>query len=101
MACGGFKLLVPPRKVPSPAYSATTVLVPALSDEVLKLAAPPLSATGSPAAEPLIRNCTTPVGTPLGGGTAVTVAVKVTFDPMVEGFAEDDTATAEKAPVIV
>src|SRR5258708_2183485 len=88
-------------KGPSPGYSAMMAFVPGLRDEVEKWALPPLNDAGPPAARPLIRNCTEPLGTPLAGATGVTVAVKVTFDPRAEGFAEEDTARAVKAPVIV
>jgi hypothetical protein len=66
----GFRVLVLPVKLASPAYSAVMLFVPGLSRAVLKLAAPLLKVTGSPAATPLVLNCTAPVGVPAPGATA-------------------------------
>ena len=59
---------------------------------VVRLAMPPPRVTGAPSDEPSVRNCTVPLGVPLPGETAVNVAVKVTFDPVGDGLAEDETA---------
>jgi hypothetical protein len=48
------------------------------------------------AVEPSL-NVTVPVGVPAPGAAAVTVAVKVTDCPIVEGFAEAATATELEA----
>ena len=70
-------LLVLPRKLPSPAYSAVTVFEPCGSELVISVATPLVSsATGSHSATPLVLNSTVPVGIPVTGGTALTVAVK-------------------------
>src|SRR6185369_8691867 len=87
--CGGFRLLVLPVKLASPAYSAVMLFVPGLSKAVLKLAAPLTRMTGSPAATPFVRNCTEPVGVPAPGATAVRLAVNVTLEPAGEGLADE------------
>ena len=53
------------------------------------LAAPLDSATGGPIYTSLVLKVTVPVGTLVAGGTALTVAVKVTFEPGKEGFREE------------
>src|ERR1035441_7754213 len=95
-------LLVVPRKLPFPAYSALTVLEPCGSELVMKAATPPPpKATGSPSATPLVLNCTLPAGAGPPGTALVTVAVKVTFDPGNEGFGEELKLPAVVAFVIV
>jgi hypothetical protein len=42
-----------------------------------------------------------PVGVPAPGGTALRVAVKVTFDPGRAGFSEETTAFAVAAGITV
>src|ERR1035437_6582745 len=85
-------LLVLPRKLLSPAYSALTVIEPCGRMLVTKVAMPPPSrTTGSPSATPLVLNCTLPVGVPAPGGTAPSVAVKVTLAPGKEGLGEAAT----------
>src|ERR1017187_72669 len=82
-------LLVLPRKQPSPAYSAVTVLEPCGSELVMKAATPlPSKVTGAPSGTPLVLNNTVPVGVPEPDGTALSVAVKVTFVPGSEGLGE-------------
>jgi hypothetical protein len=68
--------------------------LPALSDDVLNWAVPPLklTVTGAP---PSTANCTVPVGVPDPGAVGVTVAVKVTVCPNTEGLADEVT------PVVV
>ena len=58
-----------------------------MEDEV---AVPLLRVTSEPRLLPPSLNCTVPVGVPEPGGTAKTVAVKVTGWPNTEGFADDD-----------
>ena len=60
-------------------------------DEIAKVATPPLSVPVPRVAPPSL-NVTLPVGVPLPGAAAVTVAVKVTDWPKTEGFADDVTA---------
>ena len=62
-----------------------------MSPPVLNCAVPPaLNVIGAPAFEPSMMNWTVPVGVP-GPAEAVTVAVKVTFSPEFDGFAEEET----------
>src|SRR5208282_158203 len=97
----GFRLLVLPKKLPSPGYRAVIVCVPCESEEVLRLAMPLVKVAGKPSGALSARNCTVPVGVPLPGETAVKVAVKVTFEPVGDGLAEDETALVVLAGVIV
>ena len=64
--------------------------LPAGSDEVINVAVPPLRLT-VPMAVPPSSNVTVPVGMPAAGDTGLTVAVKVTCCPYVEGLAEEVT----------
>ena len=60
--------------------------------EVLKVALPvPSKVTGEPALLPSITNWTVPVGIPVPGAFAATVAVKVTFCPRADGFCDEVT----------
>lgn len=62
---------------------------------MLPLVALPLdSVTELPKSEPSTLNCTVPLGVPLPGEFAVTVAVKWTDCPLTEGFADELTAVA-------
>ena len=63
-------------------------------DEIAKVATPPLSVP-VPRVTPPSLKVTVPVGVPLAGAVAATVAVKVTDCPKTEGFADDVTAVAE------
>ena len=54
------------------------------------MAVPPLSVPVPRVVEPS-RKLTVPVGVPLPGATALTVAVKVTDSPKTEGFADEVT----------
>ena len=95
-------LLVLPRKLPSPAYSAVTVLEPWGRELVISVATPLVSrATGAQRATPLVLNRTVPVGVPAPGATAVNVAVKVTFAPGKEGLGEAITLLVVLAAVMV
>ena len=63
--------------------------VPTESDEVVKVAWPPLSV-----AVPIVRNPSTNVTVPVGAGApcgAETVAVSVTAWPLVDGFGDDES----------
>ena len=73
--------------------------VPVVKDEVVKVATPPaLSATGAPRFVPLSLNCAVPVGVP---AAELTVAVKVTFCPKLDGFTEASSAVIVLALAIV
>jgi hypothetical protein len=65
--------------------------LPALNDEVLNWAVLPLKAMGPPAFDPSMTNWTVPVGVPAPGATTAIVAVKVTFSPGSDGFADELT----------
>src|SRR6266542_1428077 len=87
------------RKFASPLYSAVIVCVPAVKVEVVNVAAPPaFKATGAPRFVPLSLNCAVPVGVP---ALEVTVAVKVTLCPKLEGFNEESSAVVVLAFAIV
>src|ERR1035441_1411300 len=95
-------LLVIPRKLLSPAYSALTVLEPCGRELVMNAATPPPSrATGLPSGTPLVLNCTFPAGAGPLETALVTVSVKVTFEPGKEGFGEEVKLPAVVAIVIV
>ena len=64
---------------------------PAARAEVVNVATPPLSVPESIGLPPS-RNVTDPVGVPVPGATAATVAVKVTDWPNTEGFWDEVTA---------
>ena len=66
--------------------------VPIVKEEVLSVALPPLNATGAPRFATPSLNCTVPVGL-----LPVTVAVKVTDCPTVDGLSED-SATVVVGP---
>src|SRR5579863_3608931 len=70
------------------------------SAEVEKVATPPLSVP-LPMELPPSRNVTVPVGVPVPGATAETVAVKVTDWPKTEGFTDDVTVVDVLALTIV
>src|SRR6185369_12056286 len=95
------RLFVLPRKFPSPAYCAAMVCVPCAREAEVTLAMLPLKVAGAPNTTPSARNWIVPVGVPLPGATAVTVAVKVTLEPVGDGLAEVATALAVLAGLIV
>src|SRR5207237_7690452 len=75
------------------------VCVPAVKDEVVKVATPPaFKATGAPRFVPLSLNCAVPLGVP---APDVTVAVKVTLCPKLDGFTEESSAVIVLAFAIV
>src|SRR5438445_9062785 len=83
--------LVVPKKFPSPVYSAVMVWVPWDRAEVVKLATPLPRLAGEPIGRPSHLNWTVPLGIPLPGATADSVAAKVRFDPVGEGWAKEGT----------
>jgi hypothetical protein len=83
-----------PLKLTSPLYCAVTVWLPTLSDEVLVWPMPLLRVTGPPKFAPSIMNWMVPVAVPDPGAVAVTMAVKVTFCPLVDGLADEVTLVA-------
>src|SRR6266446_3862194 len=92
--------LVVPKKFPSPAYSAAMVCVPWDRAEVVNLATPLPRLAGEPSGRPSHLNWTVPLGIPLPGATAESVAVKVRFEPVHDGFAEEVTLFSTEAGVI-
>ena len=64
--------------------------VPANNEEVVNVAVPPLRVTGEPRLAPPSWNCTVPVGVAELPAT-LTVAVKVTACPEMEGLVEAAT----------
>jgi hypothetical protein len=70
-------------KLESPEYAAVIEWDPTASADVVSCAVPPLSATVPTDVAPS-KNCAVPVA-----ADGVTVAVKVTLCPYVEGFGED------------
>jgi len=79
-------------KLVDPEYTAVTVCDPTVSVLVLPDAATPdTSVTGEPKLLPSIVNCTVPLGVPVPGATAATVAVKLTACPYTDGFRLDTT----------
>jgi hypothetical protein len=82
-------------KVPSPLYLAVMECVPCVSAVVERVAMPPLIATGAPSCVAPSKKLTVPVSVP--AVVDVAVAVKVTFAPTVEGFAEDASAVVVAA----
>jgi hypothetical protein len=72
-----------------------------VSEEVEKVAWPePLSATAG-CELPSMTNCTFPEGVPPPGAFAVTVAVKVTLWPRIDGFRLDTTVVVVSALLTV
>ena len=55
------------------------------------VALPPETVTGDPKLLPSIANCTVPLGVPVPGAVALTVAVNVTDWPNTEGLVEELT----------
>ena len=86
--CARLAVLV--MKLPLPLYVAVIVSDPVGSFVVLYEAVPPVSATLASVVAPSM-NVTEPVGVPLPGAFAATVAVKVTDCPKTDGFADEAT----------
>jgi len=70
--------------------------LPAVMLDVLNVATPALNIPVPSTAVPSV-NVTIPVATPMPGGVARMVAVKVTACPAVEGFSDDFTAMLSDA----
>lgn len=68
--------------------------MPAANAEVVSVATPPVIGP-VPMELPPSRNVTVPVGVPVAGKVAATVAVKVTDWPNAEGFCEEVTVVVE------
>jgi hypothetical protein len=87
-------------KFVSPLYVAVMLLVPTASVEVVNVATPPVRA-GLPIFVVPSKKVTVPVGVPLPNPVGkVTVAVKVTDCPGLDGFGEDASAVAVGVNVI-
>ena len=72
---------------------------PTTSDDVENVATPlPFKVCGEPRFVPPSLNCTVPVGVP---AVEITVAVKVTFCPALDGLTDEETAVADAAFAIV
>jgi len=83
----GFKLFVLPKKLPSPAYCTATMFEPCGRSAVLRLAVPFASETGLP----MTCHCKELDRARRHAAAwerALSVAVKVTFDPGKDGFEE-------------
>ena len=85
-----------PRKLPSPEYVAVIEWTPAARVEVVNVAVPLVRVAVPRLAAPS-RKVTVPVGVPAPGATALTVAVKVTDWPNVDGLVEEATVVVELA----
>lgn len=77
-------------KFVSPPYDAVIECEPTASAEVVNVAVP-LDNVAVPSVVVPSRNVTVPDGVPAPGPTAVTVAVKVTLCPKVDGFSDELT----------
>jgi hypothetical protein len=80
-----------PLKLPLPVYSAVIEWDATLSALVERVAWPPLNAPVPKVVAPSLK-VTDPVGVPLPGETAETVAVNVTDWPDTEVFCDEETA---------
>ena len=76
-----------PLKLPFPAYTAVIECVPAVREDVVNVARPLVSSEVDPSVVVPSMNVTVPVGTP----DPLTVAVKVTPAPKVDGLLLDAT----------
>jgi hypothetical protein len=92
-------------KLVSPRYLAVMRYLPgpgSVSMLVVKVATPELFSVPAPmVVRSLSKYLTVPVGMPVAGGTGLTVAVKVTGCPTMEGLREEDRAVVvptEDAP---
>ena len=81
-------------------YKAVIECDPTVSKEVLKVAWPELRVAVPNVAAPSLK-VTVPVGVPVPGAVAVTVAVKVTDWPKTEGLTEEATAVVVLALLTV
>src|SRR5258708_24916868 len=83
-------------KLVSPPYCAVTATDQMFSEEILRVATPLAFSVPAPMDVPLPRNVTAPVAVPAAG--FLTVAVKVTDCPTVEGFGEETRAVTVRSP---
>ena len=77
-----------PRFSPSLEYTAVIECAPWVSEDV-EIVAFPLTSIAVPTVVAPFFNVTVPIGVPLPGATVVTVIVKVTDLPNVEGFSNE------------
>jgi len=83
-------------KFKSPLYTASTDEVPRGNDEVIKLASPPLNVPVPSTVVPFMKLTVSPSG---GAPAAeLTVAVKVTASPEMDGFGEAVSVVVVPAP---
>jgi len=82
-------------------YDAVIGCVPAASDDVVNVATPDPFSVPVPRVVPLSLKVTVPVGTPVLGAFAVTVAVNVTEFPAMEGSSEEVIAVEVPASLTV
>jgi hypothetical protein len=85
---------VPAIKFTSPLYTAEIACDPAVRPETLSVACPLESRTLLPRLVEPSRNVTLPLGVPLAGAGTVTVAVRTTGWPNIEGLGEMVSAAA-------
>jgi hypothetical protein len=78
-------------KLPSPSYAAVMACDPAASVELENVAWPPALSVPVPNVVVPSLNVTVPVGVPLPGAVAATVAVNVTACPKTDGFTDEVT----------
>src|SRR5438067_1065774 len=88
---------VPGLKLPSPAYVAVTVWVPAARVAIEAAVADPSTSGTVWTSAPSTKNDTVPVAVPAPGATGATVAVNVTGWPKVEGLGVDPTVVVVSA----
>src|SRR5262245_22535192 len=87
-------------KLPSPPYTAVIECEPTPNAEVLNVACPPLRVPDPSVAAPSLK-VTDPLGVPLPGALALTVAVKVTDWPDTEGLLDETTVVVVFAGLFV
>jgi hypothetical protein len=85
----------------SPAYCAVSACPPAASEGVAKIATPLPFVELAPSAVVPSRKVTVPVGVPVPGASALTVAVSVTVPPGTEGFTSEVSRAAVEACITV
>ena len=78
----------------SPPYCAVSECVPAVSEEVARVAMPLLSGALELSTVVPSKKVTVPVGVPVPGAIALTVAVSVTVPPSTEGFTSEVSTVA-------
>jgi hypothetical protein len=88
-----------PLKLASPLYCAVIEKLPICVNVAVSVAVPVADSGLVPMVIVPLRNATEPVGVPAPGGVTVTVAVKVTACPTVDGL--DDEVTVVDVPALV